>query len=398
MRRPRIFISHHAADDSALLWRVHDALSDAGFDVLMDQARLKLGSDWRNEIYTWIQQAHGAVVLLTPKALTSDWVKFELAALASRHVLGGLDLAPILAAVDPSVLRTKPFEPYDLARIQAATIDTSAADAIDRLLDLFRPLLIRISETPIDVLTTRVANELPSDIYILERAARELRAQGVVDAPMVALSFFHADVETVPAAIREVAAGRGMSRTQIERILEIVTPFWIAPQAITELAREAATPGSPHRILLVNTGDQHIGAMYVKRAALQYPMEWALVTLTAAGGDDPVGDMQGEIRKYFRDLQPYGDDAELDGYINDFSATTPVLVVLPATARLQRIAELRDIYPNCIYVRLSGTDIPDDATLRLQQSIVLEPRLASEREKTIRIEYGKCRVVVRNLS
>src|ERR1043165_1633099 len=121
MPAPRIFISHSSQDDPVLLRQLHDALEGAGYRVLMDKARLEPGAGWRNEIYLWIQRAHGAVILLSEAASRSDWVYFEITALAQRKWLeGDFRLVPVLIPpVTNTLLGEKRFEPFDLARLQA---------------------------------------------------------------------------------------------------------------------------------------------------------------------------------------------------------------------------------------------------------------------------------------
>ncbi|HYK05880.1 MAG TPA: toll/interleukin-1 receptor domain-containing protein [Thermoanaerobaculia bacterium] len=398
MPRARIFISHSAADDPALLWEVHHALEAAGFEVLMDAARLQPGAKWRDEIYTWVARAHGAVVLLSTPATTSDWVKFELAALASRRLLEKVKLVPVLVPpITDAVLREKRFDPYDLASLQAATVDSTATDAIARVIAVFQAIA-KAGDTPLDRLETRLSRELPGEPDVLERTALALdpaAQNAVVDATFVACALFQAPAEKLRDALWELAQDPDVSRSRLEKILHIVTPFWIEPAAIIEIAREAASPAGPHRILLLNTNNDHIAVMYVRRAALEYPMRWALVPVTASGGDDPVGSVRGEIRDWFRRKVPtlaFASDPDIDAHIK--SSRSPVLVVAPPSLKLERIAELRDLYPNCIFIGLAGGALPDAATLTTLNAIVIEPRLETAREQTIKQEYGECSVVV----
>jgi hypothetical protein len=401
MVRPRIFISHCAADDPKLLWDVHDALCAAGFDVLVDAARLHPGAKWRDEIYIWVARAHGAVVLLSTPATTSDWVKFELAALASRRLLDGVLLVPVLVPpVTDAVLREKQFDPYDLASLQAATVDSTAADAITRVVAVFQAIANAFRDTPLDRLETCLSRELPGEPDVLERTAQAINAgtpNEAITATLIASALFHAPAEKLRDALWELAGGAGVSRSRLEKVLQIVTPFWIEPAAIIEIAREAALPTAPHRILLLNTTNAQIGAMYVRRAAMEYPMRWALITVTADGGDDLIGNVRTDIRMWFRAknlMLASASDREIDASIRNNA--TPVIIVVPSWMKIERIAELRDLYPRCIFISLAGEDLPDESMLKALNAIVIEPRLDPLREQTIKQRYGECSVVVNN--
>src|ERR1700751_2884487 len=85
--RPLIFISHSAREDPeayASLVAVRDYLGQQGFHVLIDETSIEGNDEWRNCINTWLALCHGAVILLSKKALRSDWVKKEAAILSGR--------------------------------------------------------------------------------------------------------------------------------------------------------------------------------------------------------------------------------------------------------------------------------------------------------------------------
>jgi hypothetical protein len=398
MSPPRIFISHSAKDAPELLWQLHDAFEAAGYRVLMDKARLGPGADWRNEIYTWIHRAHGAVILLSEAACRSEWVHFEISALAPRRWLEpDFPLVPVLVPpITEALFREKRFEPFDLARLQAAIADCS--DVVRRVVDTFAPLLRATRETRIDRLATIVSNELPRDEYLLSRAARVLDPSvEEVERAGLARSLFHAEAEKIRDAVAEVAGG--MSRSQVKKVIDITVPFWIDPQSIVELIREAAQPAGPHHILLLTSGATHIGKMYAHRAALQYPVKWAVVSVTDAGGDDFVGAIVSEIRDWFRSIDELladASDAEIDRAIANTAKSDPVVVILPPGTNILNAAALRNRYPECILIMLSRR-IPDEAVLVANKTVVLEPRLDTTREDVITKEWLACGRLVRSI-
>ncbi len=78
--RPIIFISHSARSDPAAhetLTKLEQPLNKSSFDVLLYEKRLLGGEQWRPRLHTWTGCCHGAIILLTIKALESPWVLKE---------------------------------------------------------------------------------------------------------------------------------------------------------------------------------------------------------------------------------------------------------------------------------------------------------------------------------
>lgn len=77
-----IFISHSAKSrvEKRALVRLWHGLKGAGFDVLLDRARLRevTGSSWRSTLNTWMELCDGAVLLIGESARdVSQWTIYE---------------------------------------------------------------------------------------------------------------------------------------------------------------------------------------------------------------------------------------------------------------------------------------------------------------------------------
>jgi hypothetical protein len=72
--RKRIFVSHANGDEESdrFLPRLCEALAERDLEVLIDRTGLRPGSSWRREIYTWLSICHGAIVILSPKAVVGE--------------------------------------------------------------------------------------------------------------------------------------------------------------------------------------------------------------------------------------------------------------------------------------------------------------------------------------
>src|SRR5450759_683056 len=129
--RPIVFISHSARQDPVALdylKKISATLKAGGFDVLVDQERLKPGQEWRSYLDLWMAHCHSAVILLSEKALAeSKWVLKEATILRWRDSLealsgrkSGFHLIPVFLGVRPAQVDADPgFGPLKLSEIQA---------------------------------------------------------------------------------------------------------------------------------------------------------------------------------------------------------------------------------------------------------------------------------------
>ena len=152
--KPRIFISHSAHEPEAENVRL--ALVKClkrNFDVKTDKELLTAGQDFRENIFNWINQAHGAVILFSSSALTSPWVKTEASILAWRRVLdetASFQLVPVLLSpVTQADIEAKEFSPMRLATLQLIRSDDPVKickDVRAGLQPLIKPVLPDLSK------------------------------------------------------------------------------------------------------------------------------------------------------------------------------------------------------------------------------------------------------------
>jgi hypothetical protein len=144
----KIFISHSTKTEEAevFLNAVRDALS-ADFDVRLDRTGLQGGDDWRGKLYRWMDEAHGAVLLLTSEALKSNFVQLEASVLVWRRFRQpSFVLVPVLVGeVDVADISKGIFGEMELSRIQAVNLDDPGSTALE-LLRCLREL--KESDTP----------------------------------------------------------------------------------------------------------------------------------------------------------------------------------------------------------------------------------------------------------
>ena len=72
----KVFISH-AAKDIALARKVATVLTKAGLEVWDDQ-KIMPGENWAERVAEALRESEAMVVLLTPDALQSNWVRHDI--------------------------------------------------------------------------------------------------------------------------------------------------------------------------------------------------------------------------------------------------------------------------------------------------------------------------------
>jgi uncharacterized protein YjbI with pentapeptide repeats len=106
----RIFISYKRghAESEALRAALQQKLTERGYQVLVDET-IQAGDRWSKELYDWLLECAGAVVLASPEAKTSDWCQREWHVLAARaqasHPEGrGVRVVPVCIGLEPADL------------------------------------------------------------------------------------------------------------------------------------------------------------------------------------------------------------------------------------------------------------------------------------------------------
>ncbi len=77
MKKPSIFLSH-TWEDKIFVRRLAADLAASGADVWLDEAEIKLGESLIEKIRSGIDDMDYVAVVLSPKSISSNWVKHEL--------------------------------------------------------------------------------------------------------------------------------------------------------------------------------------------------------------------------------------------------------------------------------------------------------------------------------
>ena len=91
----KVFISHSSKDE-ALASKVVSYLEQAGLDVWYDEREIMPGDNWADKVAQGLRESEAMVVLLTPSAMESDFMRRDIDyALTQKRFKGRL--VPVLA-------------------------------------------------------------------------------------------------------------------------------------------------------------------------------------------------------------------------------------------------------------------------------------------------------------
>jgi TIR domain len=259
-------------------------LTAHGYAVLVDSEKLLPGQDWAPELYGWLADCHGAVILLTGKALDSFWVRREVNILLWRRSLNpAFPVIPALLGIDAADVEAAGFE--ELGPVQAASsAGVSPADAealIDAVMARFPPVPPGRGRDPLQRWIRDIARALntvaPADRDVLEEAGLELGLPS--DLPV---DWAHEDACLLLAAqllgkglpgMRLLRAmsdlSRGMDGAPFGRLVPSVLPSWVDAEA-ARLVLPPRRDEDPIRMtVLLDVTAMEVAVDYVARAMCQ---------------------------------------------------------------------------------------------------------------------------------
>ncbi|MFC7738754.1 toll/interleukin-1 receptor domain-containing protein [Roseomonas sp. GCM10028921] len=319
----RVFVSHVNGDPDtdAVLNKICGALSGAGLDVLVDTERLRPGALWRQEIYAWLGLCHGALLLLSRRAIDDPakyWVARETALLVWRRALDpSLRIVPLLlSGVRREELSSGRFADLQLQEIQCVTAGEDLGETVRRVLEGLRPVpgtRIGVATTPLDQLAAQMAARLggfgPDALHAaVGRLGLDLGAwRPAEDARReLAVALLCAQLEDAAGAL-EVLAGYGgpAARAELAEVAQVIGANWVDPEAARWLALDGAGTGA-----VLNATTQFAAECYVQRACgLPPASRWTVVPLTGVTGEEAEVELRAEVEAALERVLPLKPDS-----------------------------------------------------------------------------------------
>jgi hypothetical protein len=361
----RVFVSHSAKEGDAIA--VQEKLvarltaKRETFTLLMDKSDLVVGDRWRARINFWIGSCDVAVVLLSPSALDSAYVAYEVSVLAYRAGVADsrFRIIPVyLKDVDRKRLEQSRLDPAKLTEIQRLankTIPEEIADAVMEELSAIadappRPIdgIVRRAETLLDGVPKTVienaSGKLPDFELPWEPGQNAIRplAERLLGVGMLG---------AIDALI-ELSAG--MTGANVQELVNLVACTWVDMKAVDSLAKK--------RAVALNARNTRTANMYHLAASGGKPT-WIFVPCNNnfAGSGATAHEMTEIVRNALCSnlkVKP----ADLDRQLQLIKARYVVLLALPGEGLVEDptvVRALREAFPTVTFFFLTGNTSPE---------------------------------------
>jgi hypothetical protein len=395
---PKIFLSHSAKEEPActILYELYDGLVGAGYDVLVDRARLQedTGAPWRDALGTWMELCDGAVVLLDERARDESlWVPYETAILSWRRTRDPrFRLVPICVdPVTPVSLTQSRLEPTDISALQALAITADAGarrerpDYVRATLEALAPLKEAASaETAIERIERLIESYLDVEDTLIVDAARELGEDlGRWDPKLTrrrALSRLLLS-RGLPEAVRALRP-LPLPKDRMRYVVELLATAWVDLRAVSDI-RPIAYGAREGRAIAINTEEVQICDMYLLRASGAAPDHpWRCVELPTGldeGGAEALIELIDE--EFVRSLGGRIPAVQIRRFIRSPQAVDPdpiILIFTPPAPEADVLLALRREYPHFTFFCLSP-EVPAGDLVPPVNARFLRPALSREK-------------------
>jgi len=408
--RPLIFISHSARDDPEAyknLGIIRDRLKNDRFEVLIDETSIEGGDPWNEHINTWIAYCHGAIILLTQKALKSAWVQKEAAILSWRRSRSRSDefkLLPVLfGASAEDVKSSAKFGVLELADYQAL-MKLRELPLAEKLATLLEPLRGAQITTPRQLAENKLANLLQGvSAPLLQDVINRLGEDAGGWKPDKSLANSTA-MFLLQASLKRIADANALQpltgvlpATALKTIVAMVRASWIDVLIAARFMEVAAMPEGMRAAALNGTEPQFTERSLFSRAN-GGASDWKYIEISDRSGEDQGGSFIGQIDAWCKRNRLGKDREAFLRVIKINVQTAPFLIVLPPLGEQipppdeDELDRLLQTYSPCTFFVLTG--LTALAPERLRRFVRLDPQLEHAAESMARDYFAALRVQV----
>jgi hypothetical protein len=143
--------------------RLHARLKLCGCNPKLDHLDIAGGERWNQTVAWWLSACHTGVVLLSPEALASPWVRYELSVLSNREKIErNARLVLVYVGVERHKVHLDPaLAPLQMGDLQSFELADAHPDddTLDRLVESVHDLT-DVTDSPVDRLVSRVCDEI----------------------------------------------------------------------------------------------------------------------------------------------------------------------------------------------------------------------------------------------
>ncbi|HVR40852.1 MAG TPA: toll/interleukin-1 receptor domain-containing protein [Thermoanaerobaculia bacterium] len=409
----RVFISHSARDGRAAA--VREAIraelgKDEQYEILMDDVSLDPGDAWRARINLWLGSCDVAIVIVSPGALTSSYVAYELSILGYRRLRNPeFRVIPVfvdvtMQQVEASMLKpTVANEWFGIVEGEPADIATKIVAKLDGVV----PIGSRPIERMARVLDTHLPNE---DAHLTNAAAAlEVRLPWDTEYPRrfcLALQILGSGMTDPCAMSLRRLREQPQFQTNLAKVIELVSSAWVDLRA-DELPALMKKPEP--LALALNATNLKTVRMYLVSAKHRVPADAPTMTFHLANEPNIVIEERDDDDEYFEELVTairnvlypklnVTTDEAMKAALKKLAAVLhePVVVAVRAAAVSPSIiAKLRDAFKHVtFFVLAEKTQIANADSTVIH---VIRPLLGDEDESQCHARFDEFYDLVVNL-
>jgi hypothetical protein len=349
---------------------------------------------WRSKLFEWMATCHGAVLLLSAKALTSEWVRTEGTILAWRSALDPrVKVVPVLLGPTPDDVRNAGFGPVALDERQMVEEAPDHPDEVaSRVAGAFashQPL--SGANDPIALWVKRIGHLLKNNGF-LDQAAEVLNISAI-DRPaepqylssLIAHALLHAQLPAIEGAVQFL--GAEMNDADRSSLGCLVSPS-VLPETTAGGLLRVGDGQSGCRVALLSAHCSRTGLRLIRRATCWYPF----VEVVPEPPLDGTGESEGEdlVQRYRKEIgRLYGVGADLSSLdatvVDGYNKTGKrMFVLLEETALSQGVLEsLHAEFHNVVFVCAARTAVLEAVARDVIPGFAseVEPALDQESER-----------------
>jgi len=405
---PKIFISHSAHNevDKQFMNTLVNRLENAGYKLYCDQKRLKVGSHWRNELYTAIGCCNAAIILITKEALdvlAHPWVFHECSMLTIINwadkdfpifpiTMNGVTISDIekspFGALRISDKQIVSFNNIDeiIEKITTQLCDLSCSEENEPLFYHYKRIGSRLAAVNSQLIKNAI-EQVDSELTRWDPMNRELQ----YNLAILLLSLTSSEIIDV---LQEILPSLGESDTK--KLLYFIAPFWLDLPTVAslenmlqidqlEIQKKSGSKNQNYQKLrkafCLNASRQDTGRMHASRAGFLRKQPYRVIDFpyNDAGTDDENRYASHIIARMRTSL--LDSDAIVEEFAIKYALDHPTFIIIPYGVDKDIILNLRKRFWSFIFMVLIGNDDPTDWSD--SQFMILEPLLESGKEDKV---------------
>lgn len=373
----KIFVSYAAGDCREKSRVVHELLERSGFTSLHDST-LTPSTPWDESLYERLATCHAAVVLLTTKALTSEWVRREVDILLHRRAYlsgAGRDSDQPGFVVQPIVVdsvRTPSGENLDGTFRALLRLEVLKWEDHEQLIDVLEPVRSSVEYLDAEAEAEKwLAQQLkPLPEATLSKVHEQCRAQKLISDATKAWLEYETEhqqrarrvasiaLSLPPAGAIECLAPLWREVGDTSLIVELLLPNWIRAESAASL--RAVVEDQTHAVLRCSA--EGVAYHHARRAERWPTPTWRWVPITQTHqGEDRLAALHRDVTRGLLKAMHLeeGEESMLAPLIDE---ERPVLIVyIESLIDEATLDQLRDSFPGVVFIL--GLDDTEQASI-----------------------------------